>query len=574
MQNVENKRSYTALLKFLITPIVLTIHLLSGYGQGKGYVIPVDKVYIDAYNPLYKQVKGGDTLYMEAGNRQYLDITNFQGKPGSPIVIINKGGEVIIDTDHYYGISIQNCRYIKFTGTGYPGQFYGFKVKRVAKGAGMGIGYLSSDVEVDHVSIENTLIGGLYAKTDPDCSPKSVRGAFTQYNTILHDNYIANTGDEGIYAGSTKYTGQTVKCNNKDTLLMPSLLDGVKIYNNIIKYAGWDGIQVSSASKNCQIYDNTILYDSQDKDDTQMAGIMIGGGTKCDCFNNFISQGNGDGIECLGLGGTRIFNNIIIDAGQTYYPADVNKMKHGIYVSDNSVQKDSSFYIMNNNIIHPKSDGIKFSSSITRGNYIAANVIINPGNYDYYENGNTHFKGKDAYIMFQDANTQTTLLNNYTARDAATVGILSQKMLAPADFTPVSGSPLIDAVDYNAKTALTFDFLRHPRPSGLKADVGALEYGNFVSSVQLNTNEPEKQSWIIQNPVTELLKVGIKQVKTKSLTLKIYNITGALELESGQSQLAYGLQVFEANVAKLESGVYIYVIESQGENFSGKFIKL
>jgi len=300
------------------------------FGQNKGYVIGVDKLFVDAKDPLFSQVKPGDTLYFSAGSRQYINVSNFQGSSLKPIVIINKGGEVSIDTDHYYGITIQNCRYIKFTGTGSPGQFYGFKIKKVSKGAGLSMGYLSSDVEIDHVSIENTLIGGLYAKTDPDCSPSTTRGAFTQYNTIIHDNYIANTGDEGMYIGSTKYFGQTVNCNGKDTLVMPSLLDGVKIYNNIVKYTGWDGIQVSSASKNCQIYGNSISYDSMAKDDTQMSGILIGGGTKCDCFNNYIYHGTGDGIDCLGLGGTRIFNNIIVEPGLNLYTNDPTKMKQGI----------------------------------------------------------------------------------------------------------------------------------------------------------------------------------------------------------------------------------------------------
>jgi hypothetical protein len=571
---VENRNSILHVKYLFVILSLLFVNCLSIFGQKKSYIIGIDKLSIDANDPLYHQVKPGDTLCFSAGNRKYLNIANFEGNADNPIVMINHGGEVIIDTDHFFGISIKNCRFIKLTGTGYPGVFYGFKIKKVTNGTGVGIGSLSTDFEIDHISIENTSIAGMYAKTDPDCSLNSVRGKFTQYNTVIHDNYIANTGDEGIYAGSTKYTGQTVKCNGKDTLLMPSLLDGVKIYNNIIKFTGWDGIQVSSASKNCQIYDNTIVYDSQDNHDTQMSGIMIGGGTKCDCYGNFISQGNGDGIDCLGLGGTRIFNNIILDAGQSYYPNDRTKMKHGIFVSDNSVQKDSSFYVINNNIIHPKSDGIRFSSVITKDNFISANVIIDPANFDYYENGNTRFKGKDAYIMFQTPGSKTTVSDNYLARDATSAGFSSQKMQLPADFALVSGSPLIDAVDFNAKTALTFDFLHHPRPTGLKSDIGALEYGNFVSSVQLTPGEPEKQSWIIQNPVTDFLKVGIKQTNNKALTLKIYNMTGALEMESNQFQLAYDLQVFEVDVAKLESGIYVYIIGSQAESFSGKFIKL
>ena len=181
------------------------------YSQISSYKIDPDKLLIDANDPLYQKVKPGDTLFFNAGMRDFLLIRNFRGTPEKPIVLINSGGEVIIDTDNHYGISIQNCSYFKFTGTGDPDHTYGFKVTRVANGAGMGIGYLSSDFEIDHVSIENTSIGGLYAKTDPDCTLNSVRGAFTQYNTIIHDNYIANAGNEGLYIGSSHYLGQKVQ---------------------------------------------------------------------------------------------------------------------------------------------------------------------------------------------------------------------------------------------------------------------------------------------------------------------------------------------------------------------------
>ncbi len=151
---------------YLIVIMAAQVHLVKG--QSKGYLVPANVTYLDAAVAPYNQVKGGDTLYFQSGNRDYLLLKNFHGKSGSPIVMINRGGAVIINTNNYFGISIQNCRYIKLTGTGTPGIQYGFDVQRVANGAGLGAGYLSSDFEIDHVSIRNTLIGGLYAKTDPD----------------------------------------------------------------------------------------------------------------------------------------------------------------------------------------------------------------------------------------------------------------------------------------------------------------------------------------------------------------------------------------------------------------------
>src|SRR5665648_1261704 len=168
---------FKSLTIILICGLLSTAYL--AIGQKTSYLIAVDKLYLDGTDLVYKDIKPGDTLLFAAGNRDYLLIKNFKGLPGKPIVMMNTGGEVIIDTDHYYGISIQNCRYFKFTGTGDPTQTYGIQVKRVANGGGIGIGDLSSDFELDHVSVENCLIGGIYTKTDPDCTLTSVRGAFT-----------------------------------------------------------------------------------------------------------------------------------------------------------------------------------------------------------------------------------------------------------------------------------------------------------------------------------------------------------------------------------------------------------
>ncbi len=536
--------------------------------QKTSFLIPPETLYLDANSTTYKEVGPGDTLYFAAGNRKYLLIKNFKGEPTRPIVLINYGGVVTIDTDHYFGVSIQNCRYFKFTGTGDPKQTYGFQIKRVANGAGMGVGELSSDFEIDHVSVENCMIGGIYAKTDPDCTLASVRGTFTQYNTSIHDNYIANVGDEGLYVGNTKYFGQTVTCDGKDVLLMPSLLDGVRIYNNIIKYSGWDGIQVSSASGNCKIYNNTVLYDSQLQTESQMSGITIGGGSKCDCYNNFISQGKGNGIESHGLGGYRIFNNIILDAGRSFKPTDLTQMKHGIYVTDVSVQNDSAFYILHNDIINPKSEGIRFSSVKSKGNLISSNVIINPGNFDYYENGNTSFKGKDSYIMFQNAASVAVLRNNYLARDASLAGFVSQNFQSANDFKLLKSSPLIDAAD--ADSRVYFDFSGRSRPYGTRSDIGAFEYDG-TNRVMVQPENPEQKSYLLQNPVKDFLKIGITGDAYAEFSLEVFNMQGGIVL---RQRLMIEAGSLVADVSKLPSGVYIYLICSDKFSESGKFLIL
>jgi len=551
----------------LLGILLMTIQL--AVGQKTSFLIGPEIIYLDGNDAAYKEVGPGDTLRFAAGNRKYLLIKNFKGDANKPIVLINSGGAVTIDTDHYFGVSIQNCRYFKFTGTGDPKLTYGFQIKRVANGGGMGIGELSSDFEIDHVSVENCMIGGIYAKTDPDCTLASVRGTFTQYNTSIHDNYIANVGDEGLYVGNTKYFGQTVRCDGKDVLLMPSLLDGVKIYNNIIKYSGWDGIQVSSASNDCQIYNNTVLYDSQLQTESQMSGITIGGGSKCDCYNNFISQGKGNGIESHGLGGYKIFNNIILDAGRSFQPTDLTQMKHGIFVTDVSVQANAAFHILHNNIINPKSEGIRFSSVKGKGSQISSNVIINPGNFDYYENDNTSFKGKDSYIMFQYSASDATLTNNYLARNANLAGFVSTNMQLSNDFKLKKGSFLIDVADAN--NAVGFDFLGILRPYGTHADIGAFEYDGSTSSLIQSQNTGRK-SRILQNPVKDKLKISILQEYEVDVYLEIFNLQGVSVFQ--QSGIKLEKKSAEVNVSYLVPGIYIYLIRSEKLSESEKFVIL
>jgi hypothetical protein len=557
---------FEKLLLSLCTVLILN----TTFGQKTSFRIAPETWVLDGHDDIYKDINPGDTLFFLAGYRNYLLIKDFHGSEDKPIVLINSGGAVIIDTDHYFGISIQNCRYIKLTGTGDPNQSYGFQIKRVANGSGMGIGDKSSDFEIDHILIENCSIGGIYAKTDPDCNLTAVRGIFTQYNTSIHDNYIANAGNEGLYVGSTKYFGQNVNCNGKDTLLMPSLLNGVRVYNNIIKYSGWDGIQVSSASNNCQIFGNTILYDSQAEVGSQMSGIIIGGGSKCDCYNNFISNGKGDGIESHGLAGYRIFNNIIVNAGRTFKPSDPNVMKHGIFVTDVSAQKDSSFYILHNSIINPKSDGIRFSSIKSKKNLISSNVIINPGNFDFYENGNTHFKGKDSYLMFPNSESDVTTKNNFLSRDIAEAGFASLIQEKASDFKLGAGSVLINSAD--AESEVAFDFSGQPRPVGQFADIGAWEY-NSTSANSLEYTQLKSQTQLLGNPVDDFLTIQFKYELNQRISLDIYNSNGQLINHVGESGLIVDRQVIRVNVSNLSTGLYFARIQWGNSSESEKFFK-
>lgn len=534
--------------------------------SGKGFVVDSLTTVVDGLYLPYSQLQPGDSIFLKAGLRKNLLLRNLNGSAEKPLIIINQGGVVVFNTDSYYGISIRNSRYFRLTGQGYANEFYGIHIERVANGAGIGINDLCSDFEVDHIFIENTLLGGLYAKTDPDCTTPSTRDKFTQYKTIVHDNRIAKVGNEGMYIGSTKYFGLETNCNGRDTLLMPPVLEGVHIYNNIIENTAWDGIQVSSATRDCSIWGNIILYDSQEGYFSQMSGILLGGGSKCDCYNNYISQGKGNGIESHGLGGYRIFNNIIVDAGRTYLPLDSTERKHGIYVSDISVEKDSSFSILFNDIIRPKTDGIRFQSTVSKNSIIASNLIVDPGSYDYYENGNTSYKGEDAYIMIPDpSSTEVSIWNNYKTRN------INNAKVSLTDFKPMADSPLIDAGTTNL-WGVSFDFRNSTRPNGPKADIGAYEYDQNLDGIDTTDKDIALKAY--PNPVRTLLSIRFNSDLPVDVSLLVYDLSGKMLLQKNQNYQSDSDCEINISVNMLPTGIYLYSIKTGGQVQSGKFIKI
>jgi hypothetical protein len=409
---------------------------------------------------------------------------------------------------------------------------------------------------MDHMKITDDPIAGVYAKTDPDCSFTSTRPNFTQYNTLIHDNYIESTGNEGLYIGSSFYNGESFTCNGKDTLLFPSILSGVRVYNNIVKSSGWDGIQVSSASEDCQVFNNIVMYDSQAGVQSQMTGIILGGGSKCDCYNNSISEGKGDGIEDHGLGGNRIYNNLIIDAGQTYFPGDQTKKKHGIYVDDVSVQAGASFRILFNDIINPKADGIRFNSVHSSNSLVASNVIINPGDYPQ--------EGPASYVEVVDPSSDVSVSNNYERLDTIGAGFVN------GGYELNSGSPLIDAGYYESE-GITLDFLNHPRPEGNGYDIGAYEFQTLPTGII--TAGSGRKPLLYPNPSQVQMTIEYEFADYSEVHLDIYNLRGSRIFTVVKSDPPMGNHTFIVDVVTLPAGIYMYALHSGNEVITGKFIK-
>lgn len=461
-------------------------------------------------------VKPGDTICLEAGQKQFLWLSYLHGTSAEPIVVINDGGVVNI-SGHYYGVKIDSCSHIVFSGKGINGVKYGIFIHDI-KGAGLSIQGLSTDIEIMGIEIGHTDLVGIFAKSDPDESFNSTREKFVQRNTIIHDNYIHHTKMEGLYIGNSHYFGVEIPWHGHDTLVYPHALKGVQIYSNHIDSTGWDGIQVSSADSGCFIHHNYVYADSQLEEAAQMSGILIGGGSNCDCYNNSIMNGKGDGIDVFGQGREYIYNNFIFQAGRNYHPADLFYpfQKVGIYAGKTQMNMATTLTILYNTIVYPKSYGIRFSDYPGTGNQASSNIIVGPGLY---------FKeGDKAFIMKENSGTDFVWFNNLTNPYCKPIGF---RDTTSCNYDLLPSSPAVDKGSDISGFTLNWDLMCRWRPFARGSDIGAFECHD-QSLIGMPDQEYPMASIISLYPNPSKGKVVIEyQVKEFGLfTVSIYNAQG------------------------------------------------
>lgn len=532
-------RFFTLLLLASITPYL--------YSQNCSREIAPDVFQIDGAST---GIQPGETVCLLSGNKDYLLIQNVHGTASNPVTFVNKGGVVVINTDNYYGIKIAHCSFIRLLGNGVVGTNYGIQVQRVANGAGLAVGDLSTNVEIAYVEIAQTAIGGVYAKTDPTCNDfSSTRDKFTMYNFWFHNCYVHNTEDEGLYIGSSKYTGQHLP--DCDTTVFPHLMRGVRIFNNIVENTGWDGIQVSSADENCSIHDNTIRFDSQAEQPGQMSGIILGGGSKCKTFNNQIFDGKGDGIDVLGLGNHEIFNNLIVRAGQTYHPSNPNDFKHGIYVGKVVTETDAILGIYNNTIIEPKSFGVTIVNADLVKTYLLNNLITDPGQLP--------FVGKEAYINSNVSQDKIVSENNYLKPSTASVGFLNA---SGDNFDLQPGSKAVNYGQDLIAQGVVFDLLNRSRPFHTLFDAGAFESHDPYASVKTHDNRNLLQWKAYPNPFDSRITVVFIAHKNGTLTAELMDMTGRVVQVVRQKCVSGKQYHFQFNTKKLATNSYLLKLSS------------
>ncbi len=500
----------------------------------------------------------GDTISLKAGNYLQIFLRGIHGTEDSAIVIRNQGGKVIISNNNSYGLAFHTCTHIKLLGSGSPEDAYGIVIDKTA-GNGISFDMKSSDIEIAHVEIASASLSGIMIKTDPACDdPSTTRESFILQNVIVHQNLIQNTGNEGLYIGSSYYhPGMLRTCNGTDTLLLPHEIHGIRVFNNILQRTGRNAIQVSSATKRCQIYNNTIFEDSQRAMPYHMNGIQVGGGSCCDVFNNQIFDGKGGGIHYFGMGPAKIYNNLIVNPGRAHLPnMPANEYPvHGIFVKYIFSTTSDPIHIFHNTIVNPRTDAIRYENQHSQHNRIINNLLVNPGSFDHIRNY--------AFIHIDPPNTSMTISNNYFSIN--TEDIYFSDYLN-SDFSLKPHSPAINKGSSINGLGIESDIAGYPRPFGMSPDIGAYEYQGFVP-----TNADGLPSlYIFPNPATDLVSLLFNYQHNKPVSITLYDISGKQVYNQWSSQYCPYQQI---HISDLANGIYLIKVETGLYSAEGKFIK-
>jgi hypothetical protein len=396
-------------------------------------------------------VQPGDTICLDAATKYggAFIFENIVGTAVKPVIITNCGGTVNLKvTNKAWNFKVAHSKQFRVTGGDTEG-YYGIRMTG-STATGFVVTDLSTDFEVDHLEVYGMGFAGIMAKMDPTCNDESVRPNYVMKNVSLHDNFVHDTEGEGFYIGSTSYGGKEVEgCG----IRYPHTIEGIKIYNNYVLRSGYDGIQLSCATKDAAIFDNIINNYATKNQLTQQTGIEIGDGSVADCYRNYTYSGTGDGIACFGIGSNVIHDNMIIKAGQ-----------NGIFCDARSATNGDGVKVLNNTIVNPGKTGISVYTSALPHNVCINNIIVNPGFYGQWKD--------DAFI--NDKNNPLYIVsNNITTLDINEVKFISPKK---NNFRLQGSSPAIDQGKDISSYNIDVDFYKANRKNGSTYDIGASEF--------------------------------------------------------------------------------------------------
>ena len=498
--------------------------------------------------------RAGQTICIKAGAYPYLYFRNIVGTATQPIKIINCGGQVTVGTaSGQNGIQFYDSKYVKLTGSGDSKYKYGIKLTKTPDNySGIVVTGFSSDFEIEKVDVSGTGFAGIMIKYDPTCDPATWRGNFSMYNIKVHDNYLHDTGAEGLYIGNTSWnTGITRTCDGVAKTVYPHDIYGLLIYNNLTERTGAEGIQYA-CSPSAQVYNNTVKFAGADPFALyQNNGIQASGGVSGRLCNNIIQNAPGHGIIILGHSGTNhVFNNLITNVGGA-----------GIFCDNRpGTPANNAIIFTFNTIVNCGLDGFRLYNELDRTT-LTNNAVIQAAT------------GK---LLLTSSGVQVTQQANYYG--ASLSGALSGRVIDNT-YKPLAGSPLVDRGILNSNLNVTWDLAGKTRPRGAGFDIGAYEFqpaGSGRSAAQIDeifTGEETTLRGVSSFPSPCINEISLKLTNQEATIaeLDIYTTQGKQVFYTAPEALTTEVKV---QTSHLPTGEYIFqVITSDSRVLSGRFIK-
>lgn len=372
------------------------------------------RLLIDNTNKAYQP---GDIINLQ-GTFKSIQVVNTSGSATAPIIIRNLTGTTVNIGDPAWnggayscGFVLWNCHYIKFGGQSGTTSVMINGSTQAAKAAyyDLQIGNKSDNIEISNLTIQNGG-NGIVAKTDPvKTDVATVYPNTTMQNLSIHDLVIKNTTNEAMYIGHTAtywdltsnipYYGAPSGFVAGHQYVQPIIWRGVKIYNNLVKDIGLDGIQTAAVDQ-LEVYNNEVSNWAMQKNYAHNGGILIGGRTtNTNTHDNYVHDGWGELCQFYGsgAGGARhIFTNNLFRNNQL----DGVSMRG----SDNAIVTFS-----NNTVAYTKGNCVRINgyggqigSNILNSNLLIAPLngigTIYPKYYIYLENNAKVIEGTATYV--------------------------------------------------------------------------------------------------------------------------------------------------------------------------------
>lgn len=273
--------------------------------------------YINRDNAFGQTVQGGDTISFESGTYSSIEIGDFGGSPGCPVIVmadsvVNYGG-----VGKYFRIANKDSNavvYTHFNGLANretKGVVYGFQYKNSGSDDENGfamVGNMVHHIEIDGVSAENVGVGFFFKKNSDSTKLWAYYDKYRLRKLSFHDLYLYNINGEGFYIGHTSINGDPDDQPGNNGYTVQG--DSLSFNRIIIDSTNWDGLQTSNSGYGTTI--KNILTNRTGRSDasSQQWSTFVGGNMQ-GSIDSCVSINSTGPLGWLGKGNSSIKNSII-----------------------------------------------------------------------------------------------------------------------------------------------------------------------------------------------------------------------------------------------------------------------